>query len=307
MAVPSTLHQKIRLGLETRMLTIHGDSGIRAPVEDNAPLLEIQHGEEDIALGGFSLDTSKFVYSVSIDDDFVISNVAIQIMKKMSNMPGIGLGKNLQGPAKFEAQGTLMRTIGLGYSPSSNRFEIFANDVWPESEEEFEVVEERKEPVDWVEVFAMGSLAALFEEDEPMGTAMEAEEQMLWQDAPDDPTSLIMEAAGKYKNWVFMPSTTSYGSDFESESEFSESFESVESELVLLGPAPQSLYFEFESTRVYGAPETSINDEINESGSAYFPDFEINCVDPDDEEIDFDEDIPKEIRSLIEREDERHA
>ncbi|KAI8572757.1 hypothetical protein RHMOL_Rhmol01G0225000 [Rhododendron molle] len=27
-------------------------------------------------------------------------------------------------------------------------FEIFANDVWPESEEEFEAVEEQKEPVD---------------------------------------------------------------------------------------------------------------------------------------------------------------
>ncbi|KAI8568357.1 hypothetical protein RHMOL_Rhmol02G0191800 [Rhododendron molle] len=208
---------------ETGMLIIHGNSGIHAHIEDNAPLLEIQHGEEDIALGGFSPDTSGSVYSVRIDEDFVVGNVAIKIMKKMSYMPGLGLGKNLQGPAKFKAQGTLVRTTGLGYSPSSsgkvkmgNRledyfvkeeakqiyqgqpepfwdketntfllgFEIFANDVWPESEEEFEVVEEQKEPADWIEIFAMDSLATLFREDEPMGTAMEAEVLIMEQDTP---------------------------------------------------------------------------------------------------------------------------
>ncbi|KAG5524070.1 hypothetical protein RHGRI_030912 [Rhododendron griersonianum] len=262
-------------------------------------------------------------------------------------MPGLGLGKNLQGPAKFEEQGTLIRTTGLGYLPSGDRkvkkgdrledyfvkekakhvyrgqsepfwdketitllpgFEIFANDVWLESDEEFEVVVEQKKLVDWVEVFAMGSLAILFEEDEPMGTAMEAEVLMLGPEAPEDPTSLIMDAAGDYKNWIFIPSATCHDSESESESsESSECSKSVESELVPLGQAPQSLYFEFESTRVYGAPEASANDEINESDFAYFPDFEINCVDPDDEEINFDGDIPKEILSLIEREDERHA
>ncbi|KAG5528960.1 hypothetical protein RHGRI_029577 [Rhododendron griersonianum] len=260
-------------------------------------------------------------------------------------MPGLGLGKNLQGPTKFEAQGTLIRTTGLGYLPSDDRkvkkgdrlkdyfvkekakqvyqgqpelfwdketntflpgFEIFANDAWPENEEELEVEERQKKPADWIEVFAMGSLAILFEEDEPMGIVMEAEVLMLGQEALEDPTSLIMDAAGDYKNWIFIPSATCHGSESESDSE-PESSKSVESELVPLGPALQSLYFEFESTRVYGAPKASANDKINESDSAYFPDFEINCVDPEDEEIDFDGDIPKEIRSLIEREDERHA
>ncbi|KAF7148692.1 hypothetical protein RHSIM_Rhsim03G0127400 [Rhododendron simsii] len=116
----STLHQKILLGLETGMLTIHGDSGIHAPIEDNVPLLKIQHGEEDIALGGFSLDISNSVFSVRIDNDFVISNVAIKIMKKISHMLGLGLGRNLQCLAKFEARGTLMRTTGLEYFASNS-------------------------------------------------------------------------------------------------------------------------------------------------------------------------------------------
>ncbi|KAG5544329.1 hypothetical protein RHGRI_016922 [Rhododendron griersonianum] len=214
MAVPSTLHQKVRLGLETGMLTIHGDSMIRAPVEDNAPLLEIQHGEEDIALGGFSLDTSRSVFTVKIDDDFVVSNVAIKIMKKMSYMPGLGLGKNLQGPAQFEEPGTLTRVTGVGYHPSEDRkekkgdrledyfvkekakqiyqgqpepfwdketktflpgFEIFANDVWPESDEELKAVIKPVKTTDWVETLVVGSLATLFEEDEPLGIVVEAE------------------------------------------------------------------------------------------------------------------------------------
>lgn len=63
MAVPSTLHQKIRLGLEMGMLTSHGDSRIRSRTEDNAPLLEIQHGEDDSALGCFSLHYKLCLFS----------------------------------------------------------------------------------------------------------------------------------------------------------------------------------------------------------------------------------------------------
>ncbi|KAG5531685.1 hypothetical protein RHGRI_026341 [Rhododendron griersonianum] len=246
--------------------------------------------------------------------------------------------------------GTLIRTTGLGYLPSGGSkvkkgerledyfikekakqvyqgqpeplwdketntllpgFEIFANDVRPESEEEFEAAEEWGKLTDWIEVFNMGSLTILFEENGPMGTATEAEVLMLGQEALKDPTSLIMDAAGDYKNWTFILSVTCHGPDSDSESsessQSSKSFEFVESESVPLGPTPHGLYFEFESTHVYGAREAFADDKINESDSASFPGFEINCVNPDDQEIDFDGDIPKEIRSLVKREDERHA
>ncbi|KAG5557819.1 hypothetical protein RHGRI_007906 [Rhododendron griersonianum] len=106
--------------------------------------------------------------------------------------------------------GTLIRITGLGYLPSGNSkvkkgerledyfikekakqvyqgqpkpfwdketntllpgFEIFANNVWPESKEEFEAAEERGKPTDWIEVFDMGNLTILFEENGPMGTS----------------------------------------------------------------------------------------------------------------------------------------
>ncbi|KAF7153593.1 hypothetical protein RHSIM_Rhsim01G0156800 [Rhododendron simsii] len=102
-----------------------------------------------------------------------------------------------------------MRTIGLGYSPSSGskvkkgdrledyfvkekakqiyqgqlepfwdketntllpRFEIFTNDVWPENDEEFEVAKKPTRSTDWIKVFNTGSLAILFREDEPFSS-----------------------------------------------------------------------------------------------------------------------------------------
>ncbi|KAG5523957.1 hypothetical protein RHGRI_030830 [Rhododendron griersonianum] len=158
--------------------------------------------------------------------------------------------------------GTLIHTTGLGYLPSGGSkvkkgerledyfikekakqvyqgqpkplwdkktntlllgFKIFANDVWLECEEEFEVAEERGKPTDWIEVFDMGNLAILFEENRPMGIVTEAEVLMLGQEALKDPTLLIMDAAGDYKNRTFIPSTTCHGLDYESESESSES------------------------------------------------------------------------------------
>lgn len=46
---------------------------------------------------------------------------------------------------------------------------------------------------------------------------------------------------------------------------------------------------------------------MHDPASDYFANFYINCVNPDNEGIDFDGNIPAELRSLIEREDEWHA
>lgn len=101
------------------MLTIHGDSGIPTPTNDNAPLLEIEHGEEDIPRSGFALNTFKLVFSVRVDNDFVISSVALDMMKRMSYLPSLGLGKNQQGSPTFNIVGIPRRKHGLGYICSS--------------------------------------------------------------------------------------------------------------------------------------------------------------------------------------------
>ena len=121
MAVPSTLHQKVLLGLGTGTLAILGDSGIRPHAEENAPVLGIAHGEEDRDFGGFSFDTSGSVLTIDMDDGFFISSTALEMMKKMSYMPGFGLGANQQGISEFPNFPSKSNRFGLGYTaPTSS-------------------------------------------------------------------------------------------------------------------------------------------------------------------------------------------
>ncbi|KAI8549189.1 hypothetical protein RHMOL_Rhmol06G0007000 [Rhododendron molle] len=197
-------------------------------------------------------------------------------------------------------------------------FEIFAGDTWADTKEEIardELAEAAfkkqlakiKEKMDWLKTFDQGSLEMLFSQVGLVGEEEEAEVLMLGPDSSDtlqDPTALIVEAKGSINNCIFTPRLTCIDDESESDTGSVESKSSSESELVPLGPPRDSFYFEFEST-VLGNPAGFY--EMHDPASDYFADFYINCVDPDDEGTDFDGNIPAELRSLIEREDERHA
>ncbi|KAI8568216.1 hypothetical protein RHMOL_Rhmol02G0180800 [Rhododendron molle] len=199
-------------------------------------------------------------------------------------------------------------------------FEVFADDTWSESDDEPARKEFKRKlnqvkiKTDWLGTFDQGSLELLFQEFSQVGFAKEAKEAevlMLGPDALEDPTALITEAKGGLKNCIFKPrltcidDTSEFESVSESELESSElSKSSSESEFVPLGPPRHSFYFEFDAL-VLGDPLGPY--EMNEASSDYLHDVYINCVDPDDEGIDFDGDIPKEICALIEWEDESHA
>ncbi|KAI8530105.1 hypothetical protein RHMOL_Rhmol11G0029500 [Rhododendron molle] len=120
MAVPSTLHQKVMLGLPTGTLTICGDSGIR-PLKEDEPVLGIMHGEEDSDIGGFSFDTSGSVLAIAVADDFIISSAAFEIMRRMAFMPGFGLGINQQGITEFPVFPFSEGQFGLGYVPPAKK------------------------------------------------------------------------------------------------------------------------------------------------------------------------------------------
>ncbi|KAI8568946.1 hypothetical protein RHMOL_Rhmol02G0240100 [Rhododendron molle] len=66
--------------------------GIRSLKEDGTPVLGILHGEEDVDLGGFSFDTFGSVLAIIVDGNFILSSVAMDIMRRMSFFPGLGLG-----------------------------------------------------------------------------------------------------------------------------------------------------------------------------------------------------------------------
>lgn len=79
-------------------------------------MLEIEHGKEDIPFFGFTFDTSNSIFSVRVDNDFVTSSAALHMMRKMSYMPSLGLGKNQQGPHAFNIVGVSNDKHGPGYT-----------------------------------------------------------------------------------------------------------------------------------------------------------------------------------------------
>ncbi|KAI8559886.1 hypothetical protein RHMOL_Rhmol04G0210600 [Rhododendron molle] len=315
MAVPSTLHQKVMLGLLTGTLTTCGDSGICPLKDDETPISGIMHGEEDSDYGGFSFDTSGSVLSIAVDNDFIISSDAFEIMRRMSFMPGLGLWINHY----FVREGGSIAYLGqpepfwdLETSTWLPGFEIFAVDTWSDSEEEMakeELAKEEfkkqlaqiQEKADWLKIFEQGDLEMLFSQVGLFGKTEEAEVLMLGPYSPDileDLTSLIVEAKGSINNCIFTPCLTCIDDISESDIESVESKSSSESEFVPLGPPRRSFYFKFESS-VLGNPFGFY--EMHDPISDYFVDLYINCVDPDDEGTDFDRDIPAKLRSLIER------
>ena len=90
---------------EGRIITIQSDRDI---ITFSEPVLHINHSEDDLHLTGFTFDE---VQVVSLEDDHKdmvpmsfdqhSSTLALSMMKGMSYMPGLGLGRRQQGPREF--------------------------------------------------------------------------------------------------------------------------------------------------------------------------------------------------------------
>ena len=96
-AIPSSVHQKLKFIHEGRIITIQSDKDV---VTSFGPLLHISHSEDDLYLIGFTFDE---VQVVSLEDDsrdlvplfFSQHNntLVLSMMRGMSYMPGLGLGR----------------------------------------------------------------------------------------------------------------------------------------------------------------------------------------------------------------------
>ena len=123
-AIPSSLHQKVKLMHEGRIITIHSTKDVVTSFE---PMLQISHNEDDLHFNGFVFYE---VQVVSLDDDNRdmvpmsfdqhSSTLVLSMMKGMSYMPGLGLGNRQQGPREFSF--TIYHGIpyGFGYTPSED-------------------------------------------------------------------------------------------------------------------------------------------------------------------------------------------
>ena len=123
-AIPSSLHQKVKFIHEGRIITIQSDTDI---ITSSEPVLQISHSENDLHLTGFVFDE---VQVVSLEDDRSdmvpmsfdqhSSTLVLSMMRGMSYMPGLGLGRRQQGPREFTITVDHDISYGLGYIPTAD-------------------------------------------------------------------------------------------------------------------------------------------------------------------------------------------
>ena len=121
-AIPFSFHQKVKFIHEGRIITIQSDKDV---VTSSELVLQISHNEDDLHLTGFIFDE---IQVVSLEDDnrdmvpmsFDQQNntLVLSMMKGMSYMPGLGLGRRQQGPHEFAFTIDHDIPYGLGYTPS---------------------------------------------------------------------------------------------------------------------------------------------------------------------------------------------
>ncbi|RVW56471.1 hypothetical protein CK203_072516 [Vitis vinifera] len=97
------------------------------------PVLQISHSEDDLLLTGFTFDE---IQTLEIEDfcrDFVAmsfdqhsSTVVLDMMRGMTFLPGMGLGRRQHGPSEFIAAINHDTTFGLGFIPTEADYRYMA-------------------------------------------------------------------------------------------------------------------------------------------------------------------------------------
>ena len=122
--MPSSLHQKVKFIHEGRIITIQSDKDVVTSFE---PVLQISHNEDNLYLTGFVFDEVQ-VFSLEDDNRDMVSmsfdqhnnTLVLSMMKGMSYMPDLGLGRLQQGPREFTFTIGHEIPYGLGYTPSKD-------------------------------------------------------------------------------------------------------------------------------------------------------------------------------------------
>ena len=109
---------------EGRIIMIQSDRDV---ITSSEPVLQISHSEDDLHLTGFTFDE---VQVVSLEDDRrdmvpmsfdqYSSTLLLSMMRGMSYMPGLGLGRRQQGPREFTITVDHDISYGLGYIPTAD-------------------------------------------------------------------------------------------------------------------------------------------------------------------------------------------
>ncbi|WKA06683.1 hypothetical protein VitviT2T_024573 [Vitis vinifera] len=120
--VMGTLSTHVMIGPVSYSIVFQSDRDI---ITSSEPVLHISHSEDDLHLTGFTFDE---VQVVSLEDgsrdmvpmsfDQHSSTLVLNMMRGMSYLPGMGLGRRQQGPHEFTFTVNHDTPYGLGYIPT---------------------------------------------------------------------------------------------------------------------------------------------------------------------------------------------
>ena len=120
-AIPSSLHQKLKFIHEGHIITIQSNKDV---VTSSKPMLHITHSVDDLHLTSFTFDKVQVVSLEDDNRDLVPmsfdqhnSSLVLSMMRGMSYMPGLRLGRRHQGLREFTFTADHDIPYGLGYTP----------------------------------------------------------------------------------------------------------------------------------------------------------------------------------------------
>ncbi|KAF5934572.1 hypothetical protein HYC85_030743 [Camellia sinensis] len=119
-AVSSTLHQMLKYPHGKGVAIVFGNSSIHPPPEVSTPVLEIEHGTEDVFLSGFTLAEAQVVQNImAVNEGVYVSAQSVYLMNKLQHVPGMGLGRSgRKGIAALAEVPYNPHTFGLGFLPT---------------------------------------------------------------------------------------------------------------------------------------------------------------------------------------------
>ncbi|XP_016729836.2 uncharacterized protein [Gossypium hirsutum] len=123
-AVPSSLHQKLMLVSEGRLITINAEEDIIATVSNNAPYLETDDEAIECSFRSFQFVNATFITEgskVLMPKLSRTTRMSLRLMVGKGALPGKGLGRHLQGKVKTPILKDKRDCFGLGFKPDARQ------------------------------------------------------------------------------------------------------------------------------------------------------------------------------------------
>ncbi|RVW20363.1 hypothetical protein CK203_113572 [Vitis vinifera] len=121
-AIPSFLHQKVKFIHDDQVVMVTSVRDMFISVE---PVLQISHSDDDLLLTEFTFEEVQTLEIKDFYRDFMAmsfdhhnSIVVLDMMRGMSYLPGMGLGRHQHGPSEFMAFPDHDIPFGLGFIPT---------------------------------------------------------------------------------------------------------------------------------------------------------------------------------------------